>query len=122
MVDDLGDAGEFEKDVEAESNFLAREASGLDDASTSSEVGPGKVSAEENTELKMIGREEILGGDKCDGAITCLGARDDLFDPFKAIEPRLQDKADRGIGVGLRKYGDVPARNHERRLSKEGGS
>jgi hypothetical protein len=34
----------------------------------------------------------------------------------------LQDKANGGIGVGLRKYGDVPARDHGRRLSKEGGS
>lgn len=70
----------------------------------------------------MVGREEVLGGGKSDGAITCLGARNDLFDPFKAIEPRLQNKADGGIGVGLRKYGNVPARNHERRLSKEGRS
>jgi hypothetical protein len=122
LVDDFGDAGEFEKDVEAKSNFLAREASGLDDAPTSSEVGPGKVPAEENAELKMVGREEILGGDKSDGAITCLGAWDDLLDPFKAIEPRLQDKADAGIGVGLRKYGYVPARDHGQRLSKEGES
>ncbi len=68
----------------------------------------------------MVGREKILGGDKGDGAITCLGARDDLFDPFKAIEPRLQDKTDGGIGVGLRKYGDIPARDHGRRLTKEG--
>ena len=122
MVHDFCNAGEFEKDVEAESNFLAREASGLDDAPTSSEVGPGKVAAKKNTELKMVGREELLGGGKSDGAITCLGTRYDLFDPFKAIEPRLQDKANGGIGVGLRKYGDVPARDHGRRLSKEGGS
>jgi hypothetical protein len=112
LVNDFGNAGEFEKDVEAESNFLAREASGLDDAPTSSKVGPGKVAAEENAELKMVGREEVLGGGKSDGAITCLGARNDLFDSFKAIEPRLQDKADGGIGVGLGKYGDVPARDH----------
>jgi len=122
LVDDFCNTGEFEKDVEAESNFLAREASGLNDAPTSSEVGPGKVSAQENAELKMIGREEILGGDKSDGTITCLGARNDLFDPFKAIEPRLEHKADGGIGVGLRKYGDIPARDHGRRVTKEGES
>jgi hypothetical protein len=122
LVHDFGNAGEFEKDVEAESNFFAREASGLDDAPTSGEVGPGKVSAEKNAELKMVGREEILGGDKSDRAITCLGARNDLFDPFKAIEPRLEHKADGGIGVGLRKYGDIPARDHGQMLTKEGES
>jgi hypothetical protein len=122
LVNDFGNASEFEKDVEAEGNFLAREASGFDDAPTSSEVGPGKVSAQKNAELKMVGREEILGRDKSNGAITCLSARNDLFDPFKAIEPRLEHEANGGIGVGLRKYGDIPARDHGQRLTKEGES
>jgi len=120
LVHDFGNTSEFEKDVEAESNFFARKASGLDDAPTSSEVGPGKVSAEKNTELKVVGREEILRRDKSDRAITSLGARDDLFDPLKSIKPRLEHNADGGIGVGLRKYGDIPARDHGRRLTKEG--
>ena len=61
MIDDLGDAVEFEKDIEAKGDFLAGEASGFDDAATACEVGPGKVSADEDAELKMVPRKKFLG-------------------------------------------------------------
>ena len=61
MIDDLGDAVEFEKDIEAKGDFLAGEASGFDDAATACEVGPGKVSADEDAELKMVSWKKFLG-------------------------------------------------------------
>ncbi len=49
-----------------------------------------------------------------------MGAGDDLLDPFKAIQPGLEDKADGGVGVRFRKNSDIAARDHGRRLSKTG--
>ena len=68
----------------------------------------------------MVGREKFLGGGEGNGAVARLGAGDDLFDPSKAFEPRLENGSDRGIGMGFGKNCDIAARNHRRRLSEDG--
>jgi hypothetical protein len=69
--------------------------------------------------LEVVGGKKFIRGSKSDGAIAGLGAWNDLFDAGKSFEPGFKNGADRSIGVCFRKYGNIPAGHHERRLSKE---
>jgi hypothetical protein len=119
LVDDFCDASEFKKDVEAEGDLFIGKTCGFDDATVSGEIGPSKVLSLDDAKLEVVGREKFIRGRKSDGAVASLGAWDDLFDTGKAFEPGLKNGADGSIGVCFRKYGNIPARDHERRLSKD---
>ena len=119
MVDDFRDASKFKENIEAKGDLFIRKTRGFDHATVSGKVGPSKVFSLDDAKLEVVGREKFIWGRKSDGAVASLGAWDDLFDAGKAFEPGLKNGADGSIGVCFRKYGNIPARDHERRLSKD---
>ena len=120
MIHDFRDPIKLQKNVETESDLFAGKARCFDDTAAAGKVGPTEVVSLNDAKLQVVGGKEFPGGGEGNRAVACLGAGNDLFDAGEAVKPRGHESSDGSIGVRFGKNGDIPTRNHWRRLSKDG--
>ena len=120
MIHDFRDARELQKNVETEGDLFAGKAGCFDDTAAAGQVSPAKVVSLNDSKLEVVGWKEFSGGGEGNGAVARLGSGNDLFDAGEAVEPRSHQIPNGGIGVRFSKNGNIPTRNHRRRLSKDG--